>query len=168
MFFWDRTILIVPLIMSYSDEPRKIQVLKERDACLSNVQGFLDSYLNKNKEKFCRDWTIQQVLNHQYINVDNYYRFLSFSRDDNHINHMCSPNLCLANNYNPVLFVAFQANRDIQAVTNYYKAVSCICFYFSKSESKSSDTIRILQNQKSKIRGYRLNKSNNIRFFFLV
>ena len=64
MFFWDRTILIVPLITSYSDEPRKIQVLKERDACLSNVQGSLDSYLNKNKEKFCGDWTIQQVLNH--------------------------------------------------------------------------------------------------------
>ena len=35
---------------------------------------------------------------------------------------------------------------DIQAVTNYYKAVSYTCSYFSKSESKSSDAIRILQN----------------------
>ena len=39
------------------------------------------------------------------------------------------------------MLLAWQANLDIQPVFNYYKAVSYMCAYFSKSESESSQAL---------------------------
>ena len=43
---------------------------------------------------------------------------------------------CIINNYNPVLLKAWLANIDLQPVYNYYKEVSYMTAYFSKSERK--------------------------------
>ena len=44
-------------------------------------------------------------------------------------------------NYNPVLLKAWQANIDLQPVYNYYKAVSYMTTYFSKSENSTSEAM---------------------------
>lgn len=52
------------------------------------------------------------------------------------------PHSCVVNNYNPTILKAWQANIDLQLVHNYYKAVSYMCAYFSKSESESSSALK--------------------------
>ena len=48
-----------------------------------------------------------------------------------------TPNSCFINNYNPVMLKAWRANMDLQPVFNYYKAVSYMSVYFSRSESET-------------------------------
>ena len=61
---------------------------------------------------------------------------------------------CFINNYNPVLLKAWHANIDLQPVANYYKAVSYMTAYFSKSEHETSKTLRQakkeIKNKKTK------------------
>lgn len=46
------------------------------------------------------------------------------------------------NSNNPTIPKAWQANLDFQPVYNYYKAVSYMCAYFSKSESETSNALK--------------------------
>ena len=54
-----------------------------------------------------------------------------------------NPGSCFIKNYNLVLLKAWEANLDIQPVRNYYKALTCMTAYLSKSESA-----RQIRNQK--------------------
>ena len=63
------------------------------------------------------------------------------------------PNSCFVNDYFSVGLQAWQANLDIQPAFNYYKAVSYMRSYFSKSESDSSlamkKAVKETRNEKS-------------------
>ena len=83
--------------------------------------------------------TIIEILNELEITEEDYYYALSVSPDEDFKIHLKrSPNSCFVNNYNNVCLRAWEANIDIQPVFNYYKAVSYMCSYFSKSETESS------------------------------
>ena len=49
---------------------------------------------------------------------------------------------CFVNNYNPVLLKAWKANLDIHPVHNYFKALTFMAAYFSKSESEVSESLK--------------------------
>ena len=48
------------------------------------------------------------------------------------------PNCCFVNNYLNAVPKAWQANMGIQPVFNEYKAVTCMCQNFSKTEDQCS------------------------------
>ena len=52
------------------------------------------------------------------------------------------PNSCFVNNYFDFGLKAWQANMDIQAVFNEYKAVTYMSRYFSKTEDQCSQTMK--------------------------
>ena len=63
---------------------------------------------------------------------------------------ICSalPNSCFVNNYFEEGLTAWQANIDLQPVFNYYKAVTYMCAYFSKSEDEVSEAMKQRQQKK--------------------
>lgn len=48
--------------------------------------------------------------------------------------YRCNPSNCLINNYSPTLMKAWQANLDLQFVTNVYACIMYVASYVSKSE----------------------------------
>ena len=71
------------------------------------------------------------------ITQDDYYWALSISPDNDYEIHLKrSTGSCFVNNQNPVLLKAWEANLDIQPVHNYFKALTYMTAYFSKSESE--------------------------------
>ena len=67
---------------------------------------------------------------------------------------------CFVNNYNPVLLKAWEANLDIQPVHNYFKALTYMTAYFSKSESEVSES---LKQAAKEIKKQNLNVSDAIK-----
>ena len=77
------------------------------------------------------------------ITEDDYYWALSISPDNDYEIHLKrSTGSCFVNNYNPVLLKAWEANLDMQAVHNYFKALNYMTAYFSKSESEVSESVK--------------------------
>ena len=106
---------------------------------LSKVKNFIDEFLNPHKPNFKSNMSITEILKELEISEENYYEALSVSPDEDFRIHLKRPpNSCFVNNYNKVCLGAWEANIDIQPVFNYYKAVSYMCSYFSKSETESS------------------------------
>lgn len=92
---------------------------------LTQVQCYIDSFLNPNKDSHIEYSTTDEVLKLLEIKKDYYYLDLGLSPDS-----VCQIHLkrdrryCFVNNYNPVLLNAWRANIDLQPVTNYYKAAA--------------------------------------------
>ena len=75
-------------------------------------------------------------MNGLEIIEEDYYWALSVSSvNDYQIHLKLNPDSCFLNNYNPAMLKAWQANIDLQPAHNYYKALSFMASYFSKSES---------------------------------
>ena len=53
------------------------------------------------------------------------------------------PGSCFANNYNPFLLKAWEANLDIQLVHNCYKVLTYMTGYFAKSENEVSKALKL-------------------------
>ena len=71
------------------------------------------------------------------------YNALSISSDNDFQTHLKrQPNECLINNYFAEGLQAWKANIDIQPVFNHYKAVSCMCAYFSKIENETFEAMK--------------------------
>ena len=67
---------------------------------------------------------------------------MSISNDDDFQIHLKrNPNSCFVNNYFYEGLIAWEANLDIQPVFNYYKAVTYMCAYLSKSEDECSQAM---------------------------
>ena len=82
------------------------------------------------KDNFTQPLSISEFLEELEISKDDYYRALSISKDEHVQLHLKrQPNSCFVNNY--FGSSAWQANMDIKTVFNEYKAVMCICKYFS-------------------------------------
>ena len=91
------------------------------------------------------------------MSEENYYWALSISTDSHYqvyLKRGARP--CFVNNYNPMFLKAWQANIDLQPVYNYYKAISYLASYFSKSKTETSEalkqTLNGIRNQNLKIK----------------
>ena len=82
------------------------------------------------------DLSIQEILSSMGITDDYYWAFSILPDNDYEIHLKRSTGSCFVNNYNPVLLKAWEANLDIQPVHNYFKALTYMTAYFSKSESE--------------------------------
>ena len=72
-----------------------------------------------------------------------YYRAFSISSVTDYVIHLKrSPASYFVNKYDPVLLKAWEANLDIQSVHNYYKALTFMTDYFSKSASEVSESLK--------------------------
>ena len=61
---------------------------------------------------------------------------------DQYFHLKCEPDSCFVNNYFSEGLAAWEANIDIQPVTNAYRCVSYLTAYFSKSEDKCSSAMK--------------------------
>ncbi|XP_066928370.1 uncharacterized protein [Clytia hemisphaerica] len=90
-------------------------------------------------ENFSPVPTIDEILNELDIPKNDYEYALSVSEDDDfHLYLKRDSNACFVNNYFTEGLKAWQANLDIQPVFNYYKAVTYMCAYLSKTEDEVS------------------------------
>ena len=92
---------------------------------------------------------------------ENYHWAISISTDSHYQVHLKrGANPCFINNYNPTFLKAWQANIDLQLVCNYYKAISYMTPYFSKSETETSEALKQAVNG---IRNHNLKTKENMR-----
>ena len=98
---------------------------------------------NKIKGTFDTNLTIEKILADLGISSKDYYWALSISRDSHYqIHFKRAPDSCFVNNYNPILLKAWQANIDLQPVYDYYKAITYMTAYFSKSETETTEALK--------------------------
>ena len=77
------------------------------------------------------------------ITEDDYYWALSISPDNDYeIRLKRSTGSCFVNNYNLVLLTAWEANLDIQPLHNYFKALTYMTVFFSKSKGEVSESLK--------------------------
>ena len=87
---------------------------------------------------------ISEILNELELTESEYYEALSISSDnDFQILFRHPPNSCFINNYFVEGLLAWNANLDIQPVIKYYKAVTYMRAYFSKSEDETSEAMKL-------------------------
>ena len=124
-----------------------MEILNKQKAILDKVQFYININLNPKKNNFLDPSksnfksldSISDILNLLNITLQDYESALSISADDDYQIHLKrKPNSCFINNYFPEGLSAWEANIDLQPVFNYYKAVTYMCAYFSKSEEKCS------------------------------
>ena len=75
------------------------------------------------------------------ITEDDYYWALSISPDNDYEIHL-KRSTGFVNNYDPILLKAWETNVDIQPVHNYFKVLTYMTAYFSKSESELSESLK--------------------------
>ena len=137
-FFTNQIIVAEPLSENLSEMTRN-RILKSRSKVLKKVKEYIDDNLDPHKATYKDPKGIPDILQKLNLSPDQYYEALSISSDqDFEVHFRRPPNSCFVNNYFAKGLLAWQANMDIQPVFNYYKAVSYMCSYFSKSESESS------------------------------
>ena len=149
-YFTDHTINAHPLSDKLLVE-KKVLILQQRKLVLSTVKKYIDTHLNpKTNNLYCPtenlyqpDKPIDAILQELQISEDQYYKALSFSSDSAfQIHFKRDPKSCFINNYFEDGLMAWEANLDIQPVLDYYKAVSYMCTYLSKSEDESSEAMK--------------------------
>ena len=78
----------------------------------------------------------KEILDLLHISIDEYYYYLAISEDDDfQIRLGQPPNSCFVNHYFKIGLSAWQANMDIQPVSNEHKAIAYICAYLTKSHA---------------------------------
>ena len=83
------------------------------------------------------------ILQQLQISEDQYYKALSISSGSAfQIHFKRDPKSCFINKYFEDGLMAWEANLDIQPVLDYYKAVSYMSTYLSKSEDESSEAMK--------------------------
>ena len=149
-YFTDHTIIAHPLSDKLSVE-KKVLILQQHKLVLSTVKKYIDTHLNPKKnnlycptENFYQpDKPIHAILQELQILEDQYYKASSISSDSAfQIHFKRDPKSCFISNYFKDGLMAWEVNLDIQPVLDYYKAVSYMCAYLSKSEDESSEAMK--------------------------
>ena len=149
-YFTEKIIIAKPLGSKFNDNEKK-EVLTWRNMLLKQVKRYIDNNVNPakvnlmdpTKDNFTQPLSIKEILDKLEISSDDYYRTLSILKDDDLELHLKrQPNSCFVSNYFDVGLKAWQANMDIQAVFNAYKAVTYMCQYFSKTEDQCSQAMK--------------------------
>ena len=93
---------------------------------------------------FSNDKSIQEVLSSSEITDCDYYWTLSISPEtDYEIDVKRILGSRFVKNYNPVLVKTWKANLVFHPVHNYYKALTYMTPYFSKSENEVSEALKL-------------------------
>ena len=101
-------------------------------------RNFFDSEL----ENYFPVPTIDDILSELNITKADYENALSISENDSFHIHLKRPsNSCFVNNYFNEGLEAWKANLDAQPVFNYYKAITYMCAYLSKTEDEVSNAM---------------------------
>ena len=148
-YFCERTIIAEPLSRDISPV-EKSSLLAWRKGILEKVKAYIDTELNpakknffdENAENYEATKSTDEIFDFLNIKKEDYYKALSVSDDDDFQIHLRrTPNSCFVNNYFCYGLLAWEANIDIQPVFNYYKAVTYMCAYLSKSEDECSQAM---------------------------
>ena len=146
-YFTNRIIVAEPLSEDFSADQKNV-ILGMRKTTLSKVKHYIDLNLNPKvtnihfpeRDNYQPSKTISTILDQLDMAEEEYYGCLGISSDDTfQIHFKRSPQSCFVNNYFEAGLTAWEANLDIQPVLDYYKAVSYMCAYLSKSEDESSE-----------------------------
>ena len=117
--------------------------MRKREIILSKVSDFINKYFDTSKDIYQKDLSIDGVLLELQLTRNEYYWALSISSEIDFKLHLKrDTNFCYINNYNFLLLKAWQTNIDLQPVYNYYKTVSYMTAYFSKSENSTSEAMK--------------------------
>jgi len=88
--------------------------------------------------------SINEILTSLDITKLDYEKALSISEDEDfqiHLKRM--PDSCFVNNYFPIGLSSWEANIDIQPIIyKYYKAITYMCAYLSKTEDECSNAMK--------------------------
>ena len=145
-FFKNKTIIAQPLADSVPLDV-KLQNMQQRNNILRKVKNYIDNELNTSKKNFLdntkEDYeefkSNDEILASLEISKHDYEEAPSISNNnDFQIHYKRSPNSCFVNNYFCDGLKTWEANMDIQAVFNHYKAVAYMCAYLSKPENECS------------------------------
>ena len=142
-FFSNCTIIAKPI--ENLSEYERFCLLQKRESILSKVKLYINNNLDPNKIKgtFDTNLTIEKILADLGISSEDCYWALSISSDSHYqIHFKRGPDSCFVNNYNPILLKAWQANIDLQPVCDYYKAITYMTAYFSKSETETTEALK--------------------------
>ena len=139
-FFADKTIIAIPLQHTLN-QVDKFGILSKRNNILGQVKKYIDNNLDPNSKSFSNDLSIQEILSSMGITEDDYYWALSISPDNDYEIHL-KRSTGFVNNYDPILLKAWETNVDIQPVHNYFKVLTYMTAYFSKSESELSESLK--------------------------
>lgn len=109
----------------------------------NNMNSAKVNFIYLIKENFVQQLRIHQILAEFQIVDDDYSRALSISKDDNFGLYLkIKPNSCFVNNCFNDGLVVWQANMDIQPISNKYKSVIYMWTYFSKCEDQCSAVMK--------------------------
>ena len=142
-FFTEKTIVAKPL-QNILSQVENFEILNKRSNILCKVKNYIDINFYPSNKHFSNDMSIREILSDIEIIEDDYYWALSVSPETYYEIHLKgSPGSCIINNYNPVLLKTQEANLDMQPVHNFYKALTYMTAYFSKSESEVSEALKL-------------------------
>ena len=100
----------------------------------SKVKHYIDEFLDPSKASSVDNLTVSEAPKFLNIAEVDSYDAISLSPTSDYQMHLRrSPNSSFINNYNAVMLQVWRANMNIQPFFNYYKAVSYMPAYFSKS-----------------------------------
>ena len=166
-FFTEKTVVVKP-VQSTLSQVKKFEILKKRSNILRKAKKYNDTYLDPNSKHYSNGKFIQEIIFNIEITEIGYYWTLSILPETDHvINLKRSPGSCFVNNYNPVLLKAWEVNIDIKSAHNYYKALTYIIAYFSKSDSEVSESLKQAA-RKIKKRNFKCAKGNEKNIRLLV
>ena len=121
-------------------DSEKSGILAARTKILKKVKLYIHENLDPHKLSYVEPKSISDILFCLDLTEEQYYEAISISSNqDFEIHYYRPPNSCFVNNYFADGLLAWKANMDIQPVFNYYKVVSYMCSYFSKTENESSN-----------------------------
>ena len=182
-YFTDHTIIACPLSDELSVE-EKMLILQQRKLVLNSIKKYIDTHLNPKtnnlyfpmQSHYQTDKSITTILQELEVSEDEYYKALSISSDSAfQIHFKRDPKSCFINNYFKDGLMAWEANLDIQLVLDYYKVVSYMCTYLSKSEDESFEAMKqatrkahevgkpVCERMKSIARAYRTHQEMSVR-----
>ena len=127
------------------NEYERLCLLQKRESILSKVKLYINNNSDPNiiKGTFDTNLAIAKVLADLGISSKDCYWALSISSDSHYqIHFKRDPDSCFVNNYNPILLKAWQAKIDLQPVYDYYKAITYMTAYFSKSETETTEALK--------------------------
>ena len=132
-------------------EEKKLLVLHKRKEILQKVKDYINNFLNPSKvhffdplrDDFTKVKSISEVLKELDITVEEHENALKISDDNSFQLHLRrSTDSYFVNNCFDIGFLACEANKDIQPVLDYYKAVTYMCNYLLKQEDECSEVMK--------------------------
>lgn len=129
----------VPPTTPATTEPPEITVEPNWKRMFVAVQSTIQTVQEKFPDK---DIRLQDILTACNIQEETYVKCLKKLETSPKVLHHRQPKDLNINNYNPTILKAWQANMDLQYVTDVYSCIMYIVSYITKDERELSDILR--------------------------